>query len=355
VYALAYSSDSAFVLSGGWDGQLLLLESGAGNQVSSLRVGQKAVSACAFGPDNRTLLAGSIDGSLSIWDATSHHLQTNLVAHIRPISSIRYAPDGKLLVTASWDKQVALRNVGTEAEATVLYGHNDIVSGAAFAPDGKHLLTWSHDCSAILWDVDARCPAWRPEPHRDRIQAGAISPDGQWAATASRDGQIHLCNLPMRTQAGALTVQGDVRGCWFLLDAVSLAVLTVDGRLSVLDVPELQARGELRTGLRVECGEIAPSGAQVALGCADGQVRLVHFDGLEQTSLFVTATQSSHQKATLLDRLLGKTRAVKLYEFICPTCRHGVKSRELPRQSFPCPQCRRPLRINSQVRQLQSR
>src|SRR5262245_49200198 len=99
VCAVSCSSDSAFVLSGGWDGHLCLWDACAGNLVSSLQVEHKALSACAFAPNNRTFLAGSMEGVLSAWDATSHQLRLKLLAHTRPISSIRFAPGGELVAT----------------------------------------------------------------------------------------------------------------------------------------------------------------------------------------------------------------------------------------------------------------
>jgi WD40 repeat protein len=354
VYALSYSSDSSFVLSGGWDGQLQLWETSAGARVSSLKVGAKPLSACAFGPNNRTLIAGSMEGVLSAWDAASHELRLSFLAHIRPISSIRFAPDGESFVTTSWDKQVALRKVGKEREPKVLYGHGDIVAGSAFSTDGKLLLSWSYEGSVIFWDVGLAQQVWATPRHAERVQGGAIGPDGRWAVTASRDGELRLWDLDQRAQAGALKINGELRGCWFLLDGESVLAVTADGWVGVLAVPNLAVRTELLTGLKVECGAVAPPGSQLALGCADGQVHLAQIEGLEHASLVVTATQSVELRSTLFGRLFGKTRPHKVFHYACPVCQHVVETPQLPAQPFPCPSCSRRLRVNAHVCELQS-
>lgn len=354
IYAVSYSSDSAFVLSGAWDGQLKLWETVGGSPVTGLRVSDKPLSACAIAPDNHTWYAGSMDGMLTSWDASSHTQRLNFLAHTRPVSSIRFSSDGAMLATAAWDKQVSLRKAGKEREPKNLIGHGDIVASSAFTPDGQHLLSWSYDGSVILWNVADASKAWATPGHGDRVQAGSIGPDGKWAVTGSRDGQLKLWDLTKRTEAAAITIKGEVRGCWLLLDGESLAVATADGWLGVLSVPDFTVRTELLADLRVECSALSPSGSQLALGCSDGRVHFVAVDGLEQATLVVTATQSiQQQEPTMLSRLFGKKQSTRVFQYVCPACQFAAVSAHLPQQPVLCSKCRRKLRVNGQVAQLQ--
>jgi WD40 repeat protein len=353
VFAVAYSSDGAFALSGGWDGHLRLWETTSGTLASSLEVSRKPLSACAFSPDDQQWLAGSMEGLLSAWDAAGYQAQYNFLAHTRPISAIRFGPDGQQLATASWDRQVGLRKVGKEREARMLNGHSDIVAGCRYTPDAKHLLSWSHDGGVVLWDAEFGQQAWAPPGHQDRVVAGAVSPDGRWAATASRDGLLKLWDLVNRGEAGTLPLSGEVRGCFFLLDGESVVIVNAEGWMTWLSIPTFEVRAELETGLKVQCGEIAPSGAQIALGSDDGHVYFVTIAGFDQGPLVVTAIQAVKQTATMLDKFLGKQRMMRTFRYVCPACRHAGETHVLPENAFPCPSCRRRLRVLSQGRQLQ--
>jgi hypothetical protein len=103
----------------------------------------------------------------------------------------------------------------------------------------------------------------------------------------------------------------------------------------------------LDTGLKVMCGDLAPSGTQVALGCEDGQVCFAAVEGFENASIVVTATQSLKPTASFLGRLMGKTKLTRTYRYTCPVCRQSVETAQLPRQLVSCSKCRRSLRVNA--------
>src|SRR5689334_21808163 len=85
IYSCAYTPDSAFVLSGGWDGKLRLWDVVTGSPVLELSASPKPLSCCAISPDGHQWLTGSMAGLLGLWDGVSQHLIENFVAHTRPI------------------------------------------------------------------------------------------------------------------------------------------------------------------------------------------------------------------------------------------------------------------------------
>jgi WD40 repeat protein len=351
VFALAFSPDGGFVLSGGWDGHLRLWEATTGAPVTALRASTKPISACAVAPGGGEWLAGGMDGMLTAWDPTTHRQLSAVLAHTRPISTILYSPDGSALVTASWDCSIALENRSGPPERRVLVGHDDIVAGCRFTPDGSHLVSWSFDTTARVWHLArGQCFA-RLEGHQDRITAGAVSPDGLWAATGARDRTLTLWDLRAERAALSRRLGGEVRACFFLLDGESLVTIDQHGRLVLHSVPDLEERQELPTRRAVQCAELAPDGSAIALGCADGRVGFVAVDGLDCAPLFVTPTQHTRQTQSTLQKLLGRKRVVHAYACTCPTCRHAF---ELPNgalgQPASCPSCRRSLRLSQVAR-----
>jgi WD40 repeat protein len=345
--ACAYAPAGDFVLSAGWDGHLRLWETSSGASLASVRVAPKPLSACAVTPDGRQWVAGSMEGLLTFWDAQTHTLLSKYAGHTRPVSAIHFSPDGSLMATTSWDRTVTLGSPSDDRDRQTFTVHADIVGGCCFLPDGATLLTWSHDGTLRLWGVELGNNLGTLAGHRDRVTTAAVSPDGRWAASGSRAGEVVLWDL--ESQQGVANLEGptEVRGCFFLLDGASLLVVDAEGRLTLLSVPELGLQSQLATRYPVQCGELAPGGGQVALGCGDGQVRFVAVDGLEDHPLVVTARQTTRRTASRWQRLFGYSRETCVFECTCPTCRRPVEQREkLPSEPTPCPHCRRPLRYN---------
>jgi WD40 repeat protein len=321
-------------------------ENSSGIQAAAFQASHKPISACAASPDGHYLQSGCLDGFLTRWEAATQKPTARILAHSRPMSAITYAPDGNLLATASWDQSLILWDLKRERQGQTLIGHADIVAGCRFTPAGGSLLSWSHDGTLGVWDVATNQRQAQLSGHADRVTAGAVSPDGSQAASGSRDGTVKLWDLRSYRPLASAALAAEVKACSFLLDGQSLVAVDAQGRLTLHSLPELAVQAELGTRLSVQCADLAPSGDRIALGCENGQVRLVALEGLESAPLFVTATRTSRRTATPLQRLFGKHRLVHAYQCTCPVCRQAI---ELPagesERPLPCPGCRRQLRI----------
>lgn len=352
VLACAFAPDNRFVLSGGWDGHLRLWDPSSGKQADKYRVGDKPVSACAVSPDGKHLLAGTLEGLLSRWDVVTHEQVAVFLAHSRPVSAILFGVHGRTLITASWDCNLAVwkssQGQGQGQDGRILSGHRDIVAGCAQTPDGSLLLSWSHDASVRLWDAAAGRPLATLQGHTDRVLAGDVSPDGRWGASGSRDHVLKLWDLPAQKEVASRTLTAEIRSCLFLRDGLSLVVCDANGRLGLYSLPDLQEQGELQTRLPIQCAALAPSGAQLAFGCADGQVCFVAVDGFDGAPLLISVTQCKRRTATKIQRLFGRSSELASFLGTCPVCRASF---ELPSTNAavqaPCPNCHRALRIST--------
>lgn len=346
VFCCAFTHDGSYVVSGGWDGHLRLWDSASGVQAAAFQASHKPISACASSPDGRHHVSGCLEGFLNRWNATTHERTSRILAHSRPISAITYAGDGSLLATASWDRSLIVWDLSREREGLALVGHTDIVAGCRFTPGGRSLLSWSHDATLGLWDVRGAQRLARLVGHTDRVTAAAVSPDGARAASGARDQTVKIWDLSSQQEVTSCKLAAEVKACCFLLDGESLVAVDAQGRVTVHSLPELAIREELTTGLPVQCAELAPSGDRVALGCGNGQVRLVAVEGFDSAPLFVTATRTSRRTATRLQRLLGKHRLIYAYVCTCPVCRQAIEfSAGDSTRPVPCPGCHRQLRI----------
>lgn len=352
VYACTYSPDGSLILSAGWDGFLRIWDASTGRHLSAFQAGPKPLSCCAFAPDGQSYLSGSMEGVLSFWNASTQELQKSLVAHTRPISAILYSPNQQQLLTSSWDRKIILRKVGKEAEGASLSGHHDIVAGCRFSADGHQLLSWSHDGTIRWWKLDASVPPSVLVGHDDRITAGALSEDGNWAVTGGRDGVIKLWDMQNLVEANSVILADEVRGLLFLLDGMSLVVVTAGGGMLLLSIPNFEVLFEMALNIRVMSCELAPSGKQVALGGEDGRVHLMAVEGVENAPLLVTAALTQKRHASMLDRMMGKSKLMNVYLLTCPSCRHETELPSLPGKPFTCPACQQALRVNSRVKQM---
>jgi WD40 repeat protein len=354
VYTCAYTPDSSFVLSGGWDGMLRLWDASTGVPVTSVPASPKPLSCCASSPDGLQWLTGSMEGLLTIWDGVSHQILQSFLAHTRPISSICFAPDGQSLATASWDRQVTIRKSGgNERDGRHLSAHLDIVAGCRFTIDGKHLISWSYDGTIKLWERHSLREVATLTAHKDRVTTLALSPDGRYALSGGRDAMVHLWDLEEHTEVATVNLGAEVRACFYLLDGESVVVADAVGRLFLMSSPSFEVQAQIQTPFKVLCGDLAPSGMHIALGGEDGLLHFVALEGFEEASLVITATQNVRQEANILDRFLGKTRYTRTWNFTCPACRQKSEISKLPADAFPCPRCSRLLRVHANVPQLQ--
>lgn len=347
--ACAYSPDSKFLLTGGWDGHLRLWEPSNGHHLASFRASEKPLSACAVSPNGKCWVSADLDGMLARWDSLTQQRTGYFLAHPRPVSAIFFSPDGQTMATASWDRSLMLWNAaGEECERRTLSGHHDIVAGCCFSADGKTLLSWSHDRTIGLWDVKRCQQTGRFPEHGDRVTSAAMSPDGLWAASGSRDRRLHLWNLKQRKQAAALSTSAEIRACFFLLDAAALVTAEANGLVRLFSVPDFQEHMSLATSLPIQCAALAPSGGQLALGCEDGKVHFLALDGFDNTPLLITATATSRVTQTAWQKLLGKSVVVHSFLCVCPACRESFELTEKD-QPAPCPNCRRKVRVGALV------
>jgi WD40 repeat protein len=268
-------------------------------------------------------------------------------------STIAFAPDGQTLVTASWDRVVAVRKVGKEREGRNLNGHTDIVAGARFTLDGQHVVSWSYDGTIKVWDLVQFKDVTTLKGHTDRVTVTAFSPDGRFLLSGGRDGMARLWDLETRSELAALNVGAEVRCCFCMPDNETAVVADHAGRVFLFALPGFQVEAQMQLPSRVMCGDLAPSGAQLALGGEDGAVHFVAIEGYENSSMVVTAVQTLKEQANLFDRMFGKTRVARLFAYTCPACRQTMESPQLPSRPVACAKCQRQLRVNVRTPVLQ--
>jgi WD40 repeat protein/serine/threonine protein kinase len=239
VLAAAWSPDGCFVTSSSADGTLAHWEASSGRR---LRFCWGEFYALAFSPDGRFLLSGGVyphssktrvwrrgfdgrfylaywyavgGGMVGLWEAATGSFLRDLPrngirlwgggsrrGHREIVTAVAWSPDGHFALSTSEDR-MRLWKVGSEGMPStalgrlmrwllsrlwkvrsdqcmrVLKGHKGIVHALVFSPDGSQALSCGADVTVRLWEVSSgRClrslegptgasasTAWRPDSH----------------------------------------------------------------------------------------------------------------------------------------------------------------------------------------------
>ena len=68
LYGIAYSPDSKYVLTGGWDGVMRLYDAQSGKELHEFSANKESIYGVAFSPDGRLALSGGKDKTAHLWD-----------------------------------------------------------------------------------------------------------------------------------------------------------------------------------------------------------------------------------------------------------------------------------------------
>jgi len=120
---------------------------------------ENSVFALSYTPDNNFLISGSRDAHLKLWDVNSAYRQVNEVAaHLFAINHLTFSPSGEYFATASMDKSV---KVWLASEMKLLKvidkarhaGHGTSVNKLLWTNHQNQLISASDDRSISVWDV----------------------------------------------------------------------------------------------------------------------------------------------------------------------------------------------------------
>ncbi|MHB2168197.1 c-type cytochrome [Alsobacter sp. R-9] len=220
-----------------------------------------------------SLLAGLVAALALAWAGSA---SAQLRGHGGPVRGVAVTADGALAISGGFDSTAIVWAIGQGRALSVLRVHDGAVNAVATLPDGR-FATAGEDGRVALWRLG------RPEPervltvHEGPIAGIAVAPDGTAIATASWDGTARITPLGEGEPVVLRGHQGNVNGVAFAPDGRTLYTAGYDATLRAW------GRGgeALRTvTLPTPLNAVAVAGSVVAVGGADGQVRLVRPDGV---------------------------------------------------------------------------
>jgi len=144
VNALAFSPDSAHLLSGSDDGTAIVWNARSGALERILRGHDGIVRGIAYSDDGRRIATTGSDGTVRVWPADGGDAVI-LMGHERAVNTVSFDGRGDRLVSAGRDGTIRIWDATGGEALVVLYRHKDVASGADFSADGRHVVSAGDD------------------------------------------------------------------------------------------------------------------------------------------------------------------------------------------------------------------
>jgi WD40 repeat protein/tetratricopeptide (TPR) repeat protein len=353
--SVAFSADGRLLVSCGFDQSAKLWEVADDPLLRTLSDHANGVLSVAFSPDGRRLASSSDDRTIKLWNVETNALLCTLKGHGDKVSSVSYSRDGQLLASASDDRTVRVWNADTGAVIKTLPGHLSWVSSVAFMPDGQHVVSGGGDRTIRMWDlvtgfesrsfkghtggvmtiapdedgrrlasggIDQAVRVWDVSSgmelhtlggHTPPVTAVLFSPDGKRLATASgghNDPVIRLWDLESGTEIRALRGHAvGVRNLAFSPDSRRLASAGIDWTAKVWDVDSGAELFSMKARDMVLCLAFSPNGELLAMGIADGSIKVA--DGRPQTTKSLVEREAHGLLRGLLAKPLTRSQIIE--------------------------------------------
>ena len=244
------------------------------------------VQSLAIQPDGAVIASGDTDGNISLWEATTGDPVRRLEGHSDRIAEgngLTFDSTGQRLASASYDGTARLWDVQTGASLRVLKDHTGHVLGVAFSADGELIATSGQDKRVVLWSVDGELPVRIFNGHQNHVfGVGFVArpSGGLLLVSGSEDRTLRIWDVASGVTLRILQGHGaGVLG--FQLQTqpgpgsnAQVITSSNDGTIRRWDVAPLPHQRLIELPGSAISTAISPTGRTIAIGFADGAVRL---------------------------------------------------------------------------------
>ncbi len=120
VQATGFSPDGKLMLTGGWDGEIMVWDIFSTLRIQQFSAHQGRIYSAEFSPDQKMVASGGEDMIVNVWDLNSGEVIATLSGHKAPVTSVSFTPDQEFLVSSSQDGITKVWDLKSKKE---LYSH----------------------------------------------------------------------------------------------------------------------------------------------------------------------------------------------------------------------------------------
>ncbi len=110
-------------------------------------------AAAALHPDGRHLATGGDAGEIQLWDLEAGEQVSTFRWHEMALTALAFNPSGTRLVSASMGGAVKVWHVERQVEVMSLPSKRQIIRGLEFSPDGKRIAAAQFDGTMVWWEA----------------------------------------------------------------------------------------------------------------------------------------------------------------------------------------------------------
>lgn len=201
INSLDFSQDGRTLVSGSDDQTIRLWDAATGKRVKTIQAHDGPVTSVSVG--SRYLASGSDDETVKLWQLDGTLAKT-LTGHGLAISQVQFNPEGDILASASWDNTIKLWRDGVLLET--LTGHQNGVTSLAFHPDQPILVSGSVDQSIKFWQVDQETLIKTLDSWAHPVEWLRLTEEQMWVSTGN-DMQVVNLELELLLEKGCNRVK----------------------------------------------------------------------------------------------------------------------------------------------------
>ncbi len=153
------------------------------------------IQSVSFSADGQQVVSGYFNGTVLLWDVETGDLLYRLKGKPKEIKQIGFTQDHKFaFFIYDSENNITIWN-GKKSEGLILEGHERDVLAASFSPGGDFLLSSAEDKTLIKWDFQKDSILWQSRKLEETVISIAISPDAKYALTSSSGKKVDIWDL----------------------------------------------------------------------------------------------------------------------------------------------------------------
>ena len=223
-YALAFSRDGKFLLTGDESARIWLWDVKTGKKIREFsrdRGHTRGIQAFAFAPNGKTFASVGKDDVIKIWNTSGGHPTNTIKGVGANFYGIAYLPSGGLVTGTLLEGMRLYAPKGFTLAATLKVGGGEGANEIATNKAGTLGFTAGRDGRVVVWDLKKRTKIGAIKAHSDWVLNIAIAPNGKIGASSASDG--HVVVWDVKTLQPLATIPGRA-----FVDSV--VAFTSDGR-----------------------------------------------------------------------------------------------------------------------------